>query len=163
MVNIGLINPKSASNVAVILRAAGCYGAKAIYYTGKRYEYARAFNEDTKNVHQSVPTIAVDDLLNAIPADAKSVVIELVEGAVPLPEFSHPNQAFYIFGPEDGTVSQSIIDAADHVVYVPTNNSMNLAATANVVLYDRMAKSDYARGDELIRKSRDTNNQAKIS
>jgi hypothetical protein len=35
---------------------------------------------------------------------------------------------------------------------------MNLAATANVVLYDRMAKSDYAAGDELIKNSRDNNN-----
>ena len=35
---------------------------------------------------------------------------------------------------------------------------MNLAATANVVLYDRMAKSRYDAGDHVIRAGRDNNN-----
>ena len=161
VVNIGLVNPKSPSNVAVILRASGCYGVASVFYSGSRYKHAKKFHEDTKNFHQTIPTVAVDDLLAAKPEGACSVVIELVEGAIPLPEFEHPKHAFYIFGPEDGSVSQAIVDACDHVVYIPTTSSMNLAATANVVLYDRMAKSDYEKGDELIRKSRDTNNQVK--
>jgi hypothetical protein len=49
------------------------------------------------------------------------------------------------------------------VVYIPTNGCMNLAATVNVLLYDRLAKSAIAIGDnELIRKSRDTNNTVKV-
>ena len=40
---------------------------------------------------------------------------------------------------------------------------MNLAATVNVVLYDRMAKSDnIALGDDVIPGSRDNNNKVKI-
>jgi len=40
---------------------------------------------------------------------------------------------------------------------------MNLAATVNVVLYDRIAKSDnIALGDDVIRGSRDNNNKVKI-
>jgi tRNA(Leu) C34 or U34 (ribose-2'-O)-methylase TrmL len=69
----------------------------------------------------------------------------------------------YVFGPEDGTISQAVIDKADAVVYIPTNGCMNLAATVNVLLYDRLAKSAIAIGDdELIRKSRDTNNTVKV-
>ena len=45
-----IINPKSPQNMGSILRAAGCYGADTIYYTGERYARARAFNTDTKNV-----------------------------------------------------------------------------------------------------------------
>ena len=55
-----------------------------------------------------------------------------------------------------------VVNECDHVVYIPTQNSLNLAATANVVLYDRLAKSDYVAGDDLIRKSRDTNNNTKL-
>jgi tRNA(Leu) C34 or U34 (ribose-2'-O)-methylase TrmL len=160
-VNIGLVNPKSASNVAVILRAAGCYGVESIFYTGVRYTYAKAFNEDTKKFRNIIPTIAVDDLLGDIPAGASPVVIELVEGATPLPAFKHPENAYYIFGPEDGSVPQEIVNACEHIVYIPTHTSMNLAVTANVVLYDRLAKSDYINSDELIKLSRDKNNNVK--
>jgi hypothetical protein len=65
--------------------------------------------------------------------------------------------------PEGGTISQDILDRADDVVYVPTIGCMNLATPANVVLYDRMVKSTQTiANNELILKSRDTNNKAKV-
>ncbi|WP_164078310.1 RNA methyltransferase [Alteromonas facilis] len=161
-VSLGLINPKSATNVGVILRACGCYGATSVFYTGERFRHAKAFHTDTKNTHQHVPTIGVDDIMAMKPNGAKSVVIELVEGAAPLPAFTHPDNAYYVFGPEDGSVTQEVIDQADYVVYIPTRSSMNLAATANVVLYDRMAKRDYDAGDAFIRAARDTNNNSRV-
>jgi hypothetical protein len=49
------------------------------------------------------------------------------------------------------------------VVYIPTIGCMNLAATVNVLLYDRMAKQ-HQQGDqtELIRNSRDVNNRLAV-
>ena len=44
------------------------------------------------------------------------------------------------FGPEDGTLGPEILAWCRDVVYVPTRYCMNLAATVNVVLYDRAAK-----------------------
>ncbi len=83
--------------------------------------------------------------------------------ATPLPEYQHPENAFYIFGPEDGTLSQEVIDSADAVVYVPTEGCMNLSATVNVLLYDRMIKSyQGVEGNAVIRKSRDRNNNVKV-
>lgn len=161
---IGLINPKSPSNVGAVIRAAGCYQVSVIHYTGVRYGRAAKFNTDTKDMGQVIPLIKVETLLEGIPKATKIVCVELVEGAIPLPEYQHPDNAIYIFGPEDGTISQSVIDKADAVVYVPTIGCMNLAATVNVVLYDRMAKSGFSMaGDSLIRKSRDTNNQVKVN
>ncbi len=84
-------------------------------------------------------------------------------GATPLPLFTHPDNAFYIFGPEDGTIPQQLIDAADDVVYVPTVGCMNLAASVNVLLYDRLAKTSQIKADdELIKQSRDNNNRTKV-
>lgn len=157
-VSIGLINPKSATNVASILRACGCYGASSVFYTGQRFGYAKQFNPDTQNMRAKIPTVGVDDLLAYKPSGASIVTIELVDGAIPLPEFSHPTNVYYIFGPEDGSVGQDIIDASEQVVYIPTFNSMNLAATANVVLYDRLAKSQFDRSAALITSSKDNNN-----
>lgn len=160
---IGLIDPKSPTNVGSVMRAAGCYRADSVLFTGARYQRAARFNTDTHGALRDIPLTGVASLLEQIPEDVKVVCVELVEGATPLPEYQHPLKAFYIFGPEDGTISQEIIDRADHVVYVPTNGCMNLAATVNVVLYDRMAKSPLTMaGDALIIRSRDTNNNVKV-
>ena len=162
-VSIGLSNPKSPSNVGAVMRAAGCFQVDSVYYTGKRYPLAARFKTDTKNIRQEIPLTGVECLLDNVPKDMKIVCVELVEGATPLPEFQHPNKAFYLFGPEDGTLDQGVIDQADAVVYVPTIGCMNLAATVNVVLYDRMAKSTQViASNELIRQSRDTNNRVKV-
>ena len=163
LTSIGLINPKSAENVATILRAAGCYGVSSVFYTGQRYAYAKAFKADTQKIHKKIPVVGVEDLKAMIPKGAVAVAIELIEGATPLPDFKHPDNAFYVFGPEDGSLKKEVLDWCEHVVYIPTIGSMNLAATANVVLYDRLAKSEnYPKGDELIRKSRDKNNKISI-
>lgn len=162
-INIGLIRPKSPTNVGAVIRAAGCFRANSVYYTGDRYDRAIRFNTDTRNKIFSIPLKGVDCLLDSAPSNAAIVCIELVEGAIPLPEFQHPENAFYLFGPEDGSIPQDIIDKADAVVYIPTIGCLNLAATVNVVLYDRIAKADDTLiGDELIRQSRDANNRIKV-
>ena len=177
-VTIGLTNPKSPSNVGAVMRAAGCYNVDKVLYTGKRYAQAAKFNgsklnTDTKKARDIIPLLAIDGFDNIkeqlanLPKATKIICVDLVEGATPLPHFQHPEQALYIFGPEDGTISQAVINNADDVVYVPTVGCMNLAASVNVLLYDRLAKSlvnnDQIQSDnDLIRKSRDTNNKVKV-
>ncbi|WP_293748831.1 RNA methyltransferase [uncultured Paraglaciecola sp.] len=161
--HLAIINPKSPQNMGSILRAAGCYQAQSIRYTGERYARAKAFQTDTKNVHLNIKVSHVDEVINAITDENLSkVAVELVEGATPLPNFVHPEDALYIFGPEDGSIEQEVVDQCDHVVYVPTVGCMNLAATVNVLLYDRLAKTTpMPENDEVIKKSRDTNNRTK--
>jgi tRNA(Leu) C34 or U34 (ribose-2'-O)-methylase TrmL len=160
---IGLVNPKSPANIGSVMRAAGCFNAAGVFYTGTRFERAARFNTDTKNISTRIPLTAASNLLEVVPPASKIVCIELVEGAISLTDFQHPQAAFYIFGPEDGTISQHLIDQADAVVYIPTTGCLNLAATVNIVLYDRAAKAPQTNtGDELIRASRDTNNRVKV-
>ena len=160
---IGLVNPKSPENVVMVLRAAGCYAADQVFYTGERYNRARQFFTDTKNIHEKIPLQCVDNLLAVVPQGAKIVAVELIEGATPLIHFEHPAHAFYIFGPEDGSLSQEILNESDAVVYIPTIGCMNLAATVNVVLYDRLAKRvGSVIDDRPIAFNRDTNSRAKL-
>lgn len=166
-VKIGLVNPKSPTNVGGIMRAAGCYRADEVRYTGKRYPLAaknrgEQYNTDTKRASLSIPLIGVDCLLEGLDEDMQVICVDLVEGAIPLPQFSHPSKAIYLFGPEDGTIDQALIDRADAVVYVPTVGCMNLASSVNVLLYDRLAKGERLGSNELIRQSRDTNNRVKV-
>ena len=165
--SIGLINPKSPDNVGSVMRAAGNYNVDAVIYTGTRYDRAVQLNPDTpklsRKVGLAVPLTQVNNLIEATDKTTRIICIELVENATALPQYIHPEKALYIFGPEDGSIDQKIIDRADDVVYIPTTGCMNLAATVNVVLYDRLAKSSQAfDSNELIRKSRDTNNSLKV-
>ena len=166
-VSIGLINPKSPDNVGAVMRSAGNFRADSVFYTGKRYPLAVQRNpaapDMSRKVSQDIPLSEVSCLIDSAPENMKIVCVEFAENAIPLPEFQHPQNAFYIFGPEDGGISQQVIDRADAVVYVPTNGCMNLAATVNVVLYDRLAKSAQSfAGNEPIRQGRDTNNRLKV-
>ncbi|MGJ8691963.1 MAG: RNA methyltransferase [Thalassotalea sp.] len=162
-VSIALTDPKSPSNVGAVMRAAGCYQANEVLYSGVRYAKAAKFQTDTKSVSDKIPLTNVDSFFTDKPDDVKVICVDLVEGAIPLPEFVHPEKALYIFGPEDGTISQAVVDTADSVVYVPTIGCMNLAASVNVLLYDRLAKSQLTHfSDQLIKQSRDTNNTVKV-
>ena len=164
---IGLINPKNPDNVGGVLRSAGNYRADSVFYTGKRYPLALQRNPVTpdtgRKVSQDIPLAEASCLVEQAPEGMKIVCVEFAENAVPLPEYRHPQNAFYIFGPEDGGISQDVIDKADAVVYIPTNGCMNLSAAVNVVLYDRLSKSgECFTGNELIRENRDTNNRLRV-
>ncbi|WP_413693368.1 RNA methyltransferase [Psychromonas sp. KJ10-2] len=160
---IALTNPKSSSNVGGAMRAAGCYDAQKVVYSGDRFNRAVRLAADTQKVHEIVPLVHYEDLLDALEPGMKLVCVDLIEGATPLPNFEHPENAMYLFGPEDGTIKQKVINQADAVVYVPTIGCMNLAASVNVLMYDKLAKSQQHQLDnELIKKSRDRNNKIKV-
>ena len=137
---IGLHKPKTAENVGGVLRAANCYGVSQVVIEGSRAGDIR-HKSNTSAAHRHMPVIMTDDMFASLPFDAKVVVVDLIPGAVSLLDFKHPERAFYVFGPEDGTLGAQHTSRAHHVVYVPTRSCMNLAACVNVVLYDRMAKA----------------------
>lgn len=134
---IGLHMPKTPTNVGSVLRAAHCYGVGFVAQTGQRY---RGATTDTTKATRHLPLLQTDDLHSVVPHDCVPVAVDLVEGARSLVTYIHPERAFYIFGPEDGTLGPRITDWCRDVIYVPTAFCMNLAACVNVVLYDRAAK-----------------------
>lgn len=136
---IALDNPKFDSNVGGAMRAASCYRAGMVVTSGKRFKKEPT---DTMKTYRHIPTLNVDDVFDAIPYDCVPVAVDLIEGATPLPEFLHPERAFYIFGAEDATLSSRITNRCKHVIYVPTEQCMNLASIVNVVLYDRLVKQN---------------------
>ena len=164
---VGLINPKNVSNVGGVVRAADCFGAGKIIYTGARYDRAARFQTDTKNAASDLAMQHTSDIFKAIPSEHQIVCVELAVGATALTEFDHPERAIYLFGPEDGTLSQDTIDQADSVVFIPTRSSLNLAASVNVVLYDRQLKRSQRlpreQYNQLIRESRDCRNRLLVS
>lgn len=134
---VALDQPKFGGNIGASMRAAFCYGASMVVISGQRFKREQP---DTQHAWKHIPTLEVGAVFDALPYDCVPVAIDILPGAIPLPDFSHPERAFYIFGPEDGTLEMAITERCAASVVVPTNNCMNLGATVNVVLYDRMAK-----------------------
>lgn len=134
---IGLDNPKSLVNVGSALRAAGCYGASFVAATGGRYGVCPT---DTMKQYRHLPFFRINNLKDLIPYDCVPVAVDLIEGARSLKDYTHPERAFYIFGAEDATLGERVTSWCRDTIYIPTNGCMNLAATVNVVLYDRFFK-----------------------
>ena len=139
---IGLDNPKTPVNVGSAMRAVGVYGASFLACSGKRCGTGPT---DTMKHHRHIPFLRVEDLHSIVPYDCVPVAVDLIPGAISLPEYSHPERAFYVFGAEDATLGNRILSWCRDIVYVPTEGCMNLAATVNVVLYDRMVKYETNR------------------
>lgn len=134
---IGLHMPKTPANIGSVLRAAHCYGVGFVASTGRRYQHAPT---DTMKAYRHLPLLHADDLHGLVPHGCVPVAVDLIDGAKSLVDYQHPESAFYIFGPEDGTLGAAITNWCRDKVYVPTAFCMNLAACVNVVLYDRLSK-----------------------
>lgn len=140
---IGLLRPKDKANIGGVLRAAWCHGASLVAIAGARGAANDGIRHsaNTPSAWKHIPVLTGDDLHALIPFDCVAIAVDLVDGAVPLPSYQHPARAFYVFGPEDGTLGESTLSWCRDRVMVPTRMCMNLAATVNVVLYDRISKA----------------------
>jgi tRNA(Leu) C34 or U34 (ribose-2'-O)-methylase TrmL len=134
---IGLYNIVNNLNIGGSLRAASAYEADFIAITGRRYKHMAT---DTTKVYRHIPLLEVDDIMDALPYSCVPIGIEICDKAKPIYNFCHPKQAYYIFGPEDGSINPKTLDECKYILYIPTKHCMNLAATVNVVLYDRLLK-----------------------
>lgn len=134
---IGLHQPKTLANIGSVLRAATCYKSALVAVSGRRYSRSPT---DTTKAWRHLPLLQVENLRDAIPFAAIPVAVDLIDDAIELQDYHHPERAFYVFGPEDGTLGNSVLSWCRDRVVVPTSHCMNLAATVNVVLYDRLAK-----------------------
>ena len=138
---VALVNPKNSENVGGVMRAAHCFGVSLVVLAGTRPKmYIKKIPADVTKTWRHTPIIQIDDPLWCVPYGAETVAVEIVEGATQLHDFPHPKRAYYLFGPEDGSIAEEILFQCKHKVQIDTRHCMNLAATVNVVLYDRLAK-----------------------
>lgn len=138
-----LINPKFPHNVGAAVRALSCYGVEQLWYTGNRVSLQasaglRLPREERMRGYKEVDVFQYDrplDLLKGTP-----VAVEVRENSELLPDFDHPQDAVYVFGPEDGSIPKSILNLCHRFVIIPTRHCLNLGAAINTVLYDRGTK-----------------------
>lgn len=151
---VALINPKYAHNVGGVLRACACFQASHLAWTPERVTHPKGWPRKTRLPREermkaywgvSMFTPPREQIISAFDGYTP-VAVEVRENAERLPNFVHPENALYIFGPEDGSLDRGILSACHRFVVIPATSCLNLAASVNVVLYDRLMKI----GEDLI-------------
>jgi tRNA(Leu) C34 or U34 (ribose-2'-O)-methylase TrmL len=153
---IMLSNPKFPHNVGAAVRAASCFGVPQVWFTGDRVsmeleKQERLPREERMKGYKDVKLIQYDRVFDQFKAtNYTPVAVELRENAELLPNFIHPENPLYVFGPEDGSISQVHLRLCHRFVVLPTRHCVNLAAAVYMVLYDRLLKR-LQNGEEDIK------------
>ena len=122
-----LINPKYGRNVATSLRIASCYGAHQVWFTGKRIELdiankKRLPREERMKGYKNVDIIQYEYPFERFAKGVVPVAIEIRENSENLFDFEHPENAVYVFGPEDGSIPSTILRHCHRFVVIPTKH-----------------------------------------
>lgn len=159
MNGVVLINPKYAHNVGGAIRACAAFGVPQLRWTGDRvlvetYNGRLPREERMREYNAAVTWSRAQRPLDELAGTP--IAVELHQGAELLTSFKHPDDAIYVFGPEDGSVPKALRVRCHRFVVIPTHHCLNLAAAVNIVLYDRRIKTlgDGATMHDLLRESR---------
>lgn len=142
MFAVALYNPKFRYNIGAALRACAAFGAGTLSWSGDRCELLvdeRLPREERMKGYKAVELVQTERPFDHFP-NLAPVAVEVREKSENLVFFEHPENALYVFGPEDGSLSQSYLCQCHRFVHIPSHFCLNLAAAINVVLYDRRLK-----------------------
>jgi len=127
-----------ALNLGNLMRSAHGFGASFTFTIGATYQALEA-RADTSKGQWHLPHFnwkAVNEM--ALPQGCKLVGVELLDEAIDLPSFRHPMRAAYVLGPEQGSLSEGLIERCDYIVRIPTRFCVNVAMAGAIVMYDRV-------------------------
>jgi tRNA G18 (ribose-2'-O)-methylase SpoU len=134
---IGAERSSKALNLGNLMRSAHGFGASFTFTVGATYKALEA-RADTSKGQWHIPHYnwpGLDDMV--LPQGCKLVGVELLDSAVDLPSFRHPQRAAYVLGPEKGSLSPELLDRCSYVIRIPTSFCVNVAMAGAIVMYDR--------------------------
>lgn len=165
-----LTNPKNAYNVGGAQRACSCWDVHQLWWTGNRVQLeldsGTSSGASKKTNKKRLPREErmkgyMDVTLHQYnyPFDQFEgitiVAVELIPGAEQLPTFEHPENAVYVFGPEDGSIDSMTRKHCHRFVSIPAFHCMNLSTAVGLVLYDRFIKMNAGvRLDDILKEQR---------
>jgi len=135
---IGAERMSKSLNLGNLMRSAHAFGAAFTFTIGATYSAQEAI-ADTSRGSQHLPHYdwkSLGDLV--LPRGCKLVGIELIDEAIDLPRFLHPQRAAYVLGPERGSLSPELLARCDVAVKIPARFCVNVAMAGAIVMYDRL-------------------------
>src|SRR5215469_9139473 len=150
-----LIDPKYLHNIAAAIRAASCFDVTRLVWTGSRIDLSpleRLPREERMKGYKDVVWTHDnrDKPLAFFQPGVAPVCVEVYENSEPLTTFEHPENAVYVFGPEDGKVPQVIRRLCHRFVHISAHFCLNLSAAVNVVLAHRLMSRQLASMEPLL-------------
>lgn len=141
-----LTDPKYPHNLGQTIRALSCFGVNQLWWSGMRIVrqlegMSRIPREERMRGYSSVGVYHHDRPLQVFPKGVVPVAVEMRDNSESLFDFIHPENAVYVFGPEDGSIDQGTLRNCHRFVKIPTRHCTNLSAAVYITLYDRFMKA----------------------
>jgi tRNA(Leu) C34 or U34 (ribose-2'-O)-methylase TrmL len=145
-----LERPRNAVDVALVIQTCRAFGVPQLWISGGRVELDPAgpqpAYQETVRPADYVSVVLDADPVGVYAARVGVRVVAVERGVVSRPvewlgAFVHPARVVYVFGPEDGDVSEAVVGAAATVVEIPSRRSINLVAAVGIILGDRAARA----------------------
>ena len=153
-VSVMLDNVRSLQNVGLVFRVCDCANIDRLILSG-----ITGTPIQTEHAKQQIGKTAVGGSLQTVPwekhedpmprinelraAGHQLVVFEQCEGSIPYREVPYRFPLVVVFGHEREGVREELLQAADYVAELPVRgitNSLNVAMTASIVLYELLAR-----------------------
>ncbi len=138
---IGILNPKTETNVGTLWRSAAILKASFIFVIGRRMAKQ---SSDTQQAFRSIPLYYYEtftDFYKQLPYGCQLVGVELTEEAIEIQSFRHPERCIYLLGAEDHGLTPEAIRKCHKLIKLPGEGSLNVAVAGALVMYDRMLNS----------------------
>ncbi len=154
---VALVNPKYPHNVAGVLRSCSAFGVRQLWITGERAiedweARGRLPREERMRAYGDVEVCLGDYFFNAFSRDVTPVAVEVRENAEPLATFQHPENALYVYGPEDGSLSRVHLQHCHRFIVIPTRGRrcLNLSVAVAMVLGHRMVQRQLTGAEPML-------------
>jgi tRNA G18 (ribose-2'-O)-methylase SpoU len=136
---IGVERISKTMNVGSLFRSAHAFGANFMFTVAANYNQAEGSKSDTSDAPGHVPFYSFPEVGSLIlPEKCSLVGIELLDDAVDLPSFRHPQRAAYVLGPERDSLSPELVERCDLTIKIPTKFCINVGIAGAIVMYDRL-------------------------
>lgn len=144
---IGVERISKPMNMGSLMRSAHAFGASFFFAVAPEAGIRETRHSDTADSGKHLPFYLYERIGElALPRGCALVGVELTDEAVDLPSFHHPSAAAYIFGPERGSLSETVRSRCAHMVKIPTKFCVNVGVAGAIVMYDRLlSRGGFAR------------------
>ena len=136
---IGVERISKPMNVGNLFRSAHAFGASFVFAIAPAVDVRALYKSDTSATARHVPLYHYPTVADfAPPQGCRLVGVELLDGAIDLPSFTHPEQVAYVLGPERGSLSPELAARCDFIVKIPTKFCVNVGVAGAILMYDRL-------------------------
>lgn len=136
---IGVQGISKSANAGALFRSAHAFGASFVFAIAPNVDVKAVNRVDTSGSEGHVPLYvhkSVDEF--TLPRGCRLVGVELLDEAIDLPSFRHPERAAYVLGPEKGSLSPELVARCDFTVKIPTKFCVNVGVAGAILMYDRL-------------------------